>query len=82
MELLPPFILKKHTGGKKLFKERQDIQDLSINAEQLHFFLQTIYECHESYSRQQLSSLLGIAFNVSASVYSWAEKEEKIVLSK
>ncbi|WP_312274835.1 hypothetical protein [Pseudescherichia sp.] len=63
------------------FKERQDIQDLSSNAEQLHFLLQTIYECHENYSRQQLSSLLGIAFNVSASVYSWTEKEEERVLS-
>ena len=62
-------------------KERQDIQDLNNKAEQLHFLLQSIYESHENYSRQHLTSLLGIAFNISASVYLWAEKEEEIVLS-
>ena len=62
-------------------QERQDIQTLNIKAEQLNFLMQTIHAHHKDFDCHQLDGLLGLAYDLAGSVYSWTEKEEKIVLA-
>jgi len=43
--------------------------------------MQTIHMHHKDFDCHQLDGLLGLAYDLAASVYSWTETEEKIVLS-
>ncbi|PKA28514.1 hypothetical protein CWR41_22660 [Cedecea lapagei] len=61
-------------------QQRQDIQGVNIKAEQLNFLMQTIHAHHNDFDCHQLDWLLGIAYDLASSIYSWTEKEEKIVL--
>ena len=62
-------------------QQRQDIQALNIKAEQLNFLMQTIHAHHKDFDCYQLDGLLGLAYDLAGSVYSWTETEEKIVLA-
>ncbi len=62
-------------------KERQDIQEVNIKAEQLNFLLQTMHAHHEDFDCFQMNALLGMAYDLAGSVYFWTEEEEKIVLA-
>lgn len=61
-------------------QQRQDIQGVNIKAEQLNFLMQTIHAYHKDFDCHQLDGLLGLAYDLAGSVYSWTEKEEEIVL--
>ncbi|CZV07344.1 Uncharacterised protein [Enterobacter hormaechei] len=61
-------------------QERQDIQGVNVKAEQLNALMQTIHAHHEQFDRHQLDGLLGLAYDLAGSVYSWTEEEERIVL--
>lgn len=61
--------------------KRQDIQGVNIKAEQLNFLMQTIHAHHKDFDCHQLDGLLGLAYDLAGSVYSWTEEEEKIVLA-
>ncbi|EPN9526938.1 hypothetical protein ACT5AM_001601 [Cronobacter malonaticus] len=67
-------------GDKMPSLERQDIQSVNNKAEQLNALMQTIFNHHEDLDKNQLHSILGLAFDLSCSIYSWTEAEEKIVL--
>lgn len=60
---------------------RQDIQGVNVKAEQLNALMQTIHAHHEQFDRHQLDGLLGLAYDLAGSVYSWTEEEERIVLA-
>ncbi|VGG04283.1 Uncharacterised protein [Klebsiella pneumoniae] len=60
-------------------QRRQDIQCVTIKAEQLNFLMQTIFTHHKDFDCHQLDGVLGLAYNLAGEVYSWMEKEEKIV---
>lgn len=62
-------------------QERQDIQGVNVKAEQLNALMQTIHAYHEQFDRHQLDGLLGLAYDLAGSVYSWTEEEERIVLA-
>lgn len=62
-------------------QERQDIQTVNAKAEQLNVLMQTIHAHHEQFDRHQLDGLLGLAYDLAGSVYSWTEGEERIVLA-
>ncbi|HDC4609882.1 MULTISPECIES: hypothetical protein [Enterobacter] len=62
-------------------QERQDIQTVNAKAEQLNVLMQTIHAHHEQFDRHQLDGLLGLAYDLAGSVYSWTEEEERIVLA-
>lgn len=62
-------------------KERQDIQEVNIRAEQLNFLLQTMHAHHKDFDYFQMNALLGMAYDLAGSIYSWTEEEEKIVLA-
>ncbi|MEP9180368.1 MULTISPECIES: hypothetical protein [Enterobacter] len=62
-------------------QERQDIQGVNVKAEQLNALMQTIHAHHEQFDRHQLDGLLGLAYDLAGSVYSWTEEEERIVLA-
>lgn len=62
-------------------QERQDIQTVNAKAEQLNVLMQTIHAHHEQFDRYQLDGLLGLAYDLAGSVYSWTEEEERIVLA-
>ena len=62
-------------------QERQDIQTVNFKAEQLNVLMQTIHAHHEQFDRHQLDGLLGLAYDLAGSVYSWTEEEERIVLA-
>jgi len=62
-------------------QDRQDVQGVNIKAEQLNFLMQTIHAHHEEFDCFQLNALLGLAYDIAGTVYSWTEKEEKIVLA-
>lgn len=61
-------------------RQRQDIQGVHIKAEQLNFLMQTIHAHHKDFDCYQLDGLLGLAYDLAGSVYTWTEKEEEIVL--
>ncbi|ENF4109750.1 hypothetical protein [Enterobacter ludwigii] len=61
-------------------QQRQDIQGINIKAEQLNFLMQTIHAHHKDFDCHQLDGLLGLAYDLAGSVYSWTEEEERIVL--
>ena len=56
-----------------------DIQCVTIKAEQLNFLMQTIFTHHKDFDCHQLDGVLGLAYDLAGEVYSWMEKEEKIV---
>ncbi|MFU9391367.1 hypothetical protein ACNA4M_15350 [Klebsiella pneumoniae] len=60
-------------------QRRQDIQCVTIKAEQLNFLMQTIFTHHKDFDCHQLDGVLGPAYDLAGEVYSWMEKEEKIV---
>lgn len=62
-------------------QQRQDIQGINIKAEQLNFLMQTIHAHHKDFDCHQLDGLLGLAYDLAGSVYSWTEEEERIVLA-
>ena len=62
-------------------QERQEIQTVNAKAEQLNVLMQTIHAHHEQFDRHQLDGLLGLAYDLAGSVYSWTEEEERIVLA-
>lgn len=62
-------------------QDRQDVQGVNIKAEQLNFLMQTIHAHHKDFDCHQLDGLLGLAYDLAGSVYSWTEEEERIVLS-
>lgn len=62
-------------------KERQDIQEVNIKAEQLNFLLQTMHAHHKDFDCFQMNALLGMAYDLAGGIYSWTEEEEKIVLA-
>ena len=62
-------------------KERQDIQEVNSKAEQLNFLLQTIHAHHKDFDCFHMNALLGMAYDLAGSVYSWTKEEEKIVLA-
>ncbi|EOL9074480.1 hypothetical protein ACM92Y_001040 [Cronobacter malonaticus] len=66
-------------GDNMPTQERQDIQSVNNRAEQLNALMQTIFSHHEDFDKNQLHSILGLAFDLSCSIYSWTEAEEKIV---
>ncbi|MDH8673746.1 hypothetical protein QIH27_12910, partial [Klebsiella pneumoniae] len=51
----------------------------SLKAEQLNFLMQTIFTHHKDFDCHQLDGVLGLAYDLAGEVYSWMEKEEKIV---
>ncbi|EOM3088751.1 hypothetical protein ACNB5V_003503 [Escherichia coli] len=61
-------------------QDRQDVQGVNIKAEQLNFLMQTIHAHHKDFDCHQLDGLLGLAYDLAGSVYSWTEEEERIVL--
>ncbi|HHQ2336170.1 TPA: hypothetical protein ACSPFT_003361 [Enterobacter roggenkampii] len=61
-------------------QDRQDVQGVNIKAEQLNFLMQTIHAHHKDFDCHQLDGLLGLAYDLAGSVYSWPEAEERIVL--
>ncbi|HDT6075063.1 hypothetical protein [Enterobacter sp.] len=61
--------------------DRQDVQGVNIKAEQLNFLMQTIHAHHKDFDCHQLDGLLGLAYDLAGSVYSWTEEEERIVLA-
>ncbi|HBB0672300.1 Uncharacterised protein [Escherichia coli] len=62
-------------------QDRQDVQGVNIKAEQLNFLMQTIHAHHKGFDCHQLDGLLGLAYDLAGSVYSWTEEEERIVLA-
>jgi len=62
-------------------QDRQDVQGVNIKAEQLNFLMQSIHAHHKNFDCHQLDGLLGLAYDLSSSVYSWTDKEERIVLA-
>lgn len=62
-------------------QKRQDIQNVNVKAEQLNALMQTIHALHKDFDSYQLDGLLGLAYDLAGSVYSWTETEEKIVLA-
>lgn len=62
-------------------QDRQDVQGVNIKAEQLNFLMQTIHAHHKDFDCHQLDGLLGLAYDLAGSVYSWTEEEERIVLA-
>lgn len=62
-------------------QDRQDVQGVNIKAEQLNFLMQTIHTHHKDFDCHQLDGLLGLAYDLAGSVYSWTEEEERIVLA-
>jgi len=62
-------------------QERQDIQSVNFKAEQLNYLMQTIHAHHKDFDCHQLDGLLGLAYDLASSVYSWTEAEEGIVLA-
>lgn len=62
-------------------QKRLDIQTVNVVAEQLNALMQTIHAHHKDFDCYQLDGLLGLAYDLAGSVYSWTEKEEKIVLA-
>lgn len=62
-------------------QDRQDVQGVNIKAEQFNFLMQTIHAHHKDFDCHQLDSLLGLAYDLAGSVYSWTEEEERIVLA-
>ena len=60
-------------------QDRQDVQGVNIKAEQLNFLMQTIHAHHKDFDCHQLDGVLGLAYDLAGEVYSWMEKEEKIV---
>ncbi|QIK14437.1 hypothetical protein G7090_14080 [Leclercia sp. 29361] len=62
-------------------QKRQDIQNVNVKAEQLNALMQTIHAHHKDFDSYQLDGLLGLAYDLAGSVYSWTETEEKIVLA-
>lgn len=62
-------------------QDRQDVQGVNIKAEQLNFLMQTIHAHHKDFDCHQLDGLLGLAYDLAGSVYSWNEEEERIVLA-
>lgn len=61
-------------------QDRQDVQGVNIKAEQLNFLMQTIHAHHKDFDCHQLDGLLGLAYDLAGSVYSWFEEEQRIVL--
>lgn len=61
-------------------QDRQDVQGVNIKAEQLNFLMQTIHAHHKDFDCHQFDGLLGLAYDLAGSVYSWTEEEERIVL--
>ncbi|MEZ1602853.1 hypothetical protein [Klebsiella pneumoniae] len=57
---------------------RQDIQCVTIKAEQLNFLMQTIFTHHKDFDCHQLDGVLGLAYDLAGEVYSWMEKEERL----
>ncbi|ESM88043.1 hypothetical protein [Enterobacter roggenkampii] len=62
-------------------QDRQDVQGVNIKAEQLNFLMQTIHAHHKDFDCHQLDGLLGLAYDLAGSVYSWTEEEERIALA-
>lgn len=62
-------------------QDRQDVQGVNIKAEQLNFLMQTIHTHYKDFDCHQLDGLLGLAYDLAGSVYSWTEEEERIVLA-
>ncbi|MDH0517878.1 hypothetical protein [Enterobacter roggenkampii] len=62
-------------------QDRQDVQGVNIKAEQLNFLMQTIHAHHKDFDCHQLDGLLGLAYDLAGSVYSWTEEDERIVLA-
>lgn len=62
-------------------QDRQDVQGVNIKAEQLNFLMQTIHAHHKDFDCHQLDALLGLAYDLAGSVYSWTEEEERVVLA-
>lgn len=62
-------------------QDRQDVQGVNIKAEQLNFLMQTIHAHHKDFDCHQLDGLLGLAYDLAGSVYSWIEEEQRIVLA-
>lgn len=64
-----------------MIQQRQNIQGVKIQAEQLNFLMQTIHAHHEQFDCFQLNALLGLAYDIAGSVFDWTDKEEQIVLA-
>ncbi|EMK0672779.1 TPA: hypothetical protein ACIJRP_003246 [Klebsiella pneumoniae] len=52
-------------------QRRQDIQCVTIKAEQLNFLMQTIFTHHKEFDCHQLDGVLGLAYDLAGEVYSW-----------
>lgn len=61
-------------------QQRQDIQSVNNKAVQLTSLMQTIYAHYKDFDCHQMDGLLGLAYDLAASVNSWTEREERIVL--
>ncbi|MEG9312818.1 hypothetical protein V6S19_13270 [Klebsiella pneumoniae] len=59
-------------------QRRQDIQCVTIKAEQLNFLMQTIFTHHKDFDCHQLDGVLGLAYDLAGEVYSWMEKRKRL----
>lgn len=50
-------------------QRRQDIQCVTIKAEQLNFLMQTIFTHHKDFDCHQLDGVLGLAYDLAGEVY-------------
>ena len=64
-----------------MIQQRQNIQGVKIQAEQLNFLMQTNHAHHEQFDCYQLNALLGLAYDIAVSVFDRTDKEEQIVLA-
>ncbi|WP_225975731.1 hypothetical protein [Kosakonia cowanii] len=64
-----------------MIQQRQNIENVKNQAEQLNYLMRAIHSHHEDFESVQLDVLLGLAYNLSSCVLLWTEKEEEIVLS-
>lgn len=58
---------------------RQNIEEITITAENLQALSQTLFEVYEKLDDFQLKNLLGLVYDLSSKINSWVDAEEKIV---
>jgi len=60
---------------------RQNIEEITIAAENLQALSQTLFEVYEDLDDFQLKNLLGLVYDLSSKINTWIAKEEKIVFA-
>lgn len=57
-------------------QQRQDIQRISIKAEQLAGLAQTLFEFHPKFDHFQLKTICALVYDLSSEIHDWTEREE------